>query len=210
MKNLVKAFVSFVFLLSTYNATGQSFPTFRTRVSPTDTFHLEHDSAFGVGDDGIYNIVEPTVKSSSQFKLFKVENIHDFNLTTPWIEGKKEGGTGEYIEYTFDLTQLSGKERAFSINSLFLINGYRKDLKVWEQYTRVKKLKMYINNIPFAYILLMDTYKFQSVNFQDFWISNGDKKVIRFEILEVYPGAKYKNVALSELEFSGKYSEKID
>jgi hypothetical protein len=205
MKKVNHSIIFLGILLTTLNATGQSIPTLRTRVSPADSINIEKDKSYGVGDDGTHNIMVPTVKSSSDFKSFKAGNIHDFNLTSPWIEGKSAYGIGEYLEYTFDRTPGTNKDSAFSINSFFVINGYRKDLKTWEQYSRVKKLKLYINNVPFAFIFLMDTYKFQSVNFQDYWIKGGEKKVMRFEIMEVYKGTKFKNAALSELEFSGKY-----
>jgi hypothetical protein len=205
MKKHTVIFFLGIILNSLYSA-AQSIPTFRTRVSATDSIGREDEKTYGVGDDGIYNIVEPSVTSSSEFKTFKAGNIHDFNLASPWIEGNSKNGIGEYIDYIFDLSKFSEKENAFSINSFFIINGNRKSLKEWEQYARVKKLKMYINNVPFAFIYLMDTYKFQSVNFQDYWIKYGEKKTIRFEIVEVYPGTKYKKAAISELEFRGKYS----
>lgn len=200
-------------MLTGLTTTAQNIPTLKSKVAEKDTMNLEADTSFGIGDDGIYNIVEPTVKASSEFKenetIFSAGNIHDFNLTTPWIEGKDGYGVGEYIEYTFDLTELSAKDSAFSINSIFVINGYRKSLKVWRENSRVKKLKMYIDNIPFAYILLNDTYKFQWVDFAEYWIKYGEKKIIKFEIVEIYPGVRFKNTAISELEFSGRYSENM-
>jgi hypothetical protein len=196
-------------MIAAFNSTAQSIPTFRTRVSATDTINPETDTNFGVGDDGIYNVVQPTVIVSSEFKSYKGGNIHDFNLTTAWIEGNFDKYAGVFAEFTFDLSSSGPKDSALSINSVFFINGYRKSIKDWEQYSRVKKLKMYINNVPFAYIFLMDTYKFQSVKFQDYWIKYGERKIIRFEIVEIYPGTKYSNAALSELQFRGRYSENM-
>ena len=49
----------------------------------------------------------------------------------------------------------------------------------------------------------------QSIRFQDYKIKYGEKYVIKFEILDSYPGNKYQNAAISELEFSGKYSGNI-
>ena len=193
---------------------AQSLQTLKSKVSENDTMNLEADATFGVGDDGIYNIVEPTIKSSSELKenknIFLASNVNDGNLTTPWIEGNADYGIGEYIDLTFDLTEFSNKgDSAFSINSFFVINGYRKSSKIWRDNSRAKKLKMYIDNIPFTYILLADTYKFQWFDFPDYWINYGEKKIIRFELVEIYPGEKFKDTAISELEFSGKYSENM-
>ena len=203
-----------ILFLGSFNLQSQPLQYLKAIVSETDSFNKNNDENFGVGDDGIYNIIEPTVISSSDFKekgiVFKAQNIHDFNLKTPWIEGKKGYGIGEYIEFTFDLSPIQKKvENAFSINSFFIINGYRKSLKLWQQNSRVKKLKMYIDNVPFAFVLLKDTYKFQSVHFKDFWIKYGSKKNIKFEIVEIFPGQKYMETAISEIEFSGNYSENM-
>ena len=202
-------------LINSFSIQSQTLQTLKTTVSEMDTINKLEDESFGEGDDGIYNILEPTVQSSSDFNengiTFNAQNIHDFNLYKPWIEGTKNYGIGEYVEFTFDLKESSIKEdSAFSINSFFIINGYRKSIQIWRNNSRVKKLKMYINNVPFAYILLADTYKFQTVKFNDYWIKYGNKTIIKFEIIEVYPGEKYKNTAISELEFSGKYSENMD
>ena len=203
-----------ILFLCSFNLQSQPLQYLKAIVSKTDSINKYNDENFGEGDDGIYNIVEPTVISSSNFKekgiVFKAQNIHDFNLKTAWIEGKKGYGIGEYIEFTFDLSTIQKKgENAFSINSFFIINGYRKSLKIWRENSRVKKLKMYIDNVPFAFVLLKDTYKFQFVHFKDFWIKYGAKKKIKFEIVEIFPGEKYKETALSEIEFSGKYSENM-
>jgi hypothetical protein len=201
------------FLFAATRLTAQNVPTLKSKVFEKDTFNWNIDKRFGVGDDGIYNITEPSVKASSELKenqnVFSSENIHDFNLTTPWIEGKPGYGVGEYIDFTFDLRSSFVKDSAFSINSFFVINGYRKTLDIWRANSRVKKLKMYFNNVLFAYILLEDTYKYQNVDFSDNWVKYGEKKIIRFEIVEVYPGDKYKDTAISELEFAGLYSENM-
>ena len=205
MKRILFTTLIFLCSLSTFS----QLPTLRTKVSLTDKIDFEADKEFGVGDDGIYNIVEPTVKASSELKqsnsVFNASNITDFNLATPWIEAKADDGIGEHIEFLFDLREAPQRGNALSISSFFIINGYRKNVKVWKDNSRVKKLKMFINNKPFAYILLADTYKFQSVDFPEQWFKYGQLSVVRFEIVATFPGDKYKDTAIGEIQFSGRY-----
>jgi hypothetical protein len=206
------AILIFFFVTTALRLNAQTLQILESKVSENDSINLKEDTVFGVGDDGIYNVVEPSVRASSELKenknVFFASNISDFNLTTPWIEGKSDYGICEYIEFTFDLTGSNNGDSAFSINSFFVINGYRKSLKIWRDNSRVKKFKMYIDNIPFAFILLNDTYLYQSFQFPDYWIKYGEKKIIRFEIVEIYPGEKFKDTAISELEFEGIYDNK--
>lgn len=184
---------------------GQKIPVLRGEIIQHDTIDPVEDRAYGVGDDGIYNIDEPIAKASSALKGFEAVHVKDFDLLAPWIEGKEGDGIGEYVELSFDLRNSGVGGNALAINSIRIINGYRKNEKVWKANGRVKKLKMYIDNKPFAYILLADTYKMQVFSFPDHWIKYGERTPIKFEILEVYAGEKYSDTAIGEIKFDGKY-----
>ncbi len=122
-------------------------------------------------------------------------NAHDLSYETAWVEGVSGSGTGEYLVYHF-------KEETNPIKEIIVINGYVKSQQAWENNARVEKLKVYVNGQPFAILELEDqraeqTFKINAID--------GNKKgwTIRFEILEVYPGKKYEDAAITEIYFDG-------
>ena len=75
---------------------------------------------------------------------------------------------------------------------------------LWQANNRVKKLKLWVNNQPFALLSLRDLPALQT--FKVPLLGNrADKKelILRFEILEIYPGTKYHDTALTEIFFDG-------
>ena len=186
---------------------GDTIPVIKMNVGQYDELgNDDKESCFGCGDCSIYCAIENeySITSSSELSgqgnsTYKADNIDDYNLKSAWIEGQKDYGIGEWVEYRFDNTDFSNSD--LEINGLFLFNGYRKSLKSWEENSRIKKLKITINGEDFIELELQDTYKIQSCEFDS--RSLGSIKTLRFEIIETYPGMKFKDVALSELRFKG-------
>ncbi|HKK43223.1 MAG TPA: hypothetical protein VJ963_12490 [Bacteroidales bacterium] len=144
---------------------------------------------------------------------YTIKNIDDYDLNTAWI-GKK--GSGDYFEFTFHFpenTSYAGAYQFYGICNLF--NGYCKSIKIWQANSRVKMLKVYYNNIPICYVLLKDTWQFQTFDIGKYFINRRFKKymdahfeikngdVLKFEIVSVYKGSKYKDVAISEFLSEG-------
>jgi len=147
---------------------------------------------------------------------YSIKNISDYDLNTAWIEGKTDSGIGERLGFTFNFpvnTEYGGAYQFYGIVNLF--NGYCKSLETWQQNSRIKKLKVYYNNTPVCIVELIDTWHFQYFDIGKFFkykrdekymeapfeIKQGDK--LTFEILDVYHGTKYKDVALSEFMAEG-------
>lgn len=125
-------------------------------------------------------------------------NVHDFDVTTQWIEGATGQGIGEYLEYTFP----GSCPRITTIN---IINGDITDLVTWKNRSRVKQLKVYFNGAPYAILDLKDsrslqTFEIGTIGFHDAYMPQW---TLRFEILDVYPGDKLEETAISELIFDG-------
>ena len=77
-----------------------------------------------------------------------------------------------------------------------------KSQTAWQNNSRVKKLKVYVNNKPYAFLNLEDSRSEQTFNIAPLT----DKKkqwTMKFEIVEVYKGEKYDDTALSEIYFNG-------
>lgn len=136
---------------------------------------------------------------------YSANNIHDLNYKTAWVEGVAGQGIGEKITYDFPPENPR-------ITKIIIVNGYVKSPKAWTENSRVKKLKMYVDGKPFALLELADSKQEQSFSFTPLGVA--DRKdydklrtlprwTITFEIMEVYPGSKYEDTAITEIYFDG-------
>jgi hypothetical protein len=126
---------------------------------------------------------------------YKADNIHDFSLRTAWVEGIKGYGIGERITFRF-------LKQSPPVTTVEIYNGYMKSDKVWQDNSRVKQLKLYINNKPHALLNLKDIKSKQIFIIDTFQGVESDL-YLKFEITDVYKGEKYDDVAISEIEFDG-------
>ncbi|AZQ65388.1 hypothetical protein EI427_24560 [Flammeovirga pectinis] len=143
---------------------------------------------------------------------YSVNNLSDLNLTTAWVEGEEGNGIGESFSFQFNWkNSYEGYGKVYCFSGIIeVFNGYCKSEKLWLENGRIKQLKMYLNNYPVCLIELSDSWQYQKVNIQEFFKSeynlNGkftlkDNDVLKFEIIELYPGTKYNDVCLSEFVF---------
>jgi hypothetical protein len=161
----------------------------------------------GVGCSWYCGFIEDSIISSSSLSTYNgvnysVKNIHDLNYKTAWIEGVPGYGAGEYIVYHFP-------PQNPRITEIIIVNGYVKSPASWKDNSRVKKLKMYVDNKPYAILNLADNKREQHFKFEPLGYSereNLEQKswwTIKFEILEVYFGDKYDDTAITEIYFDG-------
>ena len=147
---------------------------------------------------------------------YSVKNLSDYDLNTAWVGGKSDYGIGEQFGFTFNFpenTEYGGAYQFYGKVNLF--NGYCKSLESWRQNSRVKRLKVYYNNKPICIVQLVDTWHFQFFDIAKFFKYKRDKKFMNapyeikqgdkltFEIIDVYKGVKYKDVAISEFMAEG-------
>ena len=135
--------------------------------------------------------------SSSLNDSYKAEFANDLSYKTAWVEGKKDEGIGEYLEYYF-------KNNSPRITEIIISNGYMKSEETWKNNNRVKKLKLYVNGVPFGILNLKDSRTDQYFSVGTLGHNkNGTDLVLKFEILEVYKGSKYNDTAITEIYFDG-------
>jgi hypothetical protein len=136
---------------------------------------------------------------------YSSQNLKDFSLKTAWVEGVKGYGIGEYVIFHVQPTNPR-------ITEIIIINGYVKSDKAWRENSRVKKLKMYIDNKPYAILNLFDSKAEQHFKVKPLGVSKridyeAMKKMpvwtMRFEIMDVYKGDKYDDTAITEIYFDG-------
>ena len=134
----------------------------------------------------------PPVKSFN----YQGENAHDFNHESVWATKGK--GVGESLTYTFE-----GK--CPRITTVKILNGHVKTEKAWRANSRVKKLRMYYNGKPYATLALEDSRTLQCFDVGTLGYFDDTKPdwTLKFEILEVYPGANYDDTVIAELYFDG-------
>jgi hypothetical protein len=141
-------------------------------------------------------IVASSILAPQGSASYSTKNLADDDPTTAWVEGKPDYGIGEYIE-----------AKAISYyRELVIYNGYQKSPRSFLDNSRVKTLMVSENGINRSVIHLKDEMGAQSVNFDELGLKlfNNNRLVkLRLTILEVYPGQKYKDVAISEIYHNG-------
>jgi hypothetical protein len=132
---------------------------------------------------------------------FEPKNLLDGNMKTCWMSSND--GKNEKVEIIIDLEEVENVKTA-SINAIYFFSGWRKDFKTWKEYSRIKKLNMMVNDMPYAEILFEDTYKQQSIDLEKFKIDRTRRCRIRFQVVDTYPGTKENKVAISDIQLLGK------
>ena len=143
--------------------------------------------------------IDSVTASSALADRYAAEKAHDFSIVTAWVEGVEGNGEGEYLRYSFPGT-------CPRITTVLIHNGYVKNWDVWRDNGRVKRLLMYYNDEPYAILNLQDTMGLQSFDVGVLGYEDRDTAPawsIKFEILEVYPGKKYEDTAITEIYFDG-------
>ena len=153
----------------------------------------------------IGNATTTSTLESKHVSNYRVENLHDLDLKTAWVEGDSNYGIGQSFSFTLS------SEEPFNFKSfngvVEVFNGYCKSESIWKANSRVRMLKMYYNDIPVCLVELADTWQYQSFTINKFFVSHkypdapftlSDGSRLKFEIIDVYAGDKYRDVAISE------------
>ncbi|MEM6376949.1 MAG: hypothetical protein AAF705_01975, partial [Bacteroidota bacterium] len=154
---------------------------------------------------GPYEVSASSSLKSQGANTYGAQNAHDFSYKNAWVEGVAGYGIGEYLTYKFAAS-------APRITDIIVINGYVKSERAYQNNSRVKKLKVYLNDKPYAILNLEDKVAKQGFKVEP--IGNGERDdwdalekmpawTLKFEILDVYKGLKYDDVAITEIYFSG-------
>lgn len=172
--------------------------TLKTDETKSDPFDIIGGAcSWYCGGTSYKQTASSTLKSSGTIS-YSATNAHDLSYKTAWVEGVPGDGIGEFIEYYF-------KNNCPRVTTIYVSNGYIKSDKAWRENSRVKTLKMYINNRPYAVLNLQDT-KADQIFELDAPIGrykDGKDMIVKFEILSTYNGDKYKDTALTEIFFDG-------
>lgn len=146
---------------------------------------------------GPYKITSSTYLKEQGKATYLPDNLHDFNLFTAWVPDTKSGIIGKKVNFHF-------KPFSPRVNKVIIYNGYIKNKDLWLANSRVKKWRLYINNKSYAILELQDLTAAQSFKIDPIQSIDSTKDlVLTFEVLEIYKGTKYEDLAISEINFDG-------
>lgn len=131
-------------------------------------------------------------------KTYGTKNLSDDDPRTAWVEGKSDNGINEYLELKTDGTSFT--------QTLVIYNGYQSTISAYKNNSRVKKLGIHLDGKILYKVNLLDVMGGQTIAFPEKInekLNDGGKHVLRLIILDVYPGAKWKDTAISEIYFQG-------
>ena len=166
---------------------------------PNPTDFGTYDETYGPTKD-VYEVTCTSTLAPQGKYTFAAGNLNDGKMNTAWAEGDKEYGIGTKINFTFL------KKVDKDIADCYIINGYYLTEAIYKENSKVKKMKIYLNKKEIGILELNDYRGLQSFSLYQILPKGGSyntnllKKddVVQFEILEVYPGTKYKDVCISE------------
>ena len=114
--------------------------------------------------------------------------IQAFFKTDPWVEGKGDAGTGEYVEYDFSNTYFG------EVDAIVMSNGFfsHNDHSLYYRNNRVKRIKIEDMNGNYRQEFeVMDT-----PNLQTFRL-NGFYSRLRITILDIYSGTEFNDTCIN-------------
>lgn len=133
-----------------------------------------------------------TESTKGKTKEYKVENLCEFSVETPWVENVKGDGIGEGFSIQ------NGFPHEIAYPYLLIMNGYISYQKphLYKMNNRIKKIKVTgIKSGKSRILDVLDTPHPQTVDIS--FIT--DIEDIRVEIAEVYKGTKYDDTCIHYL-----------
>ncbi len=148
---------------------------------------------------GNYDVSASSSLAANGVNSYTATSANDLSYKTAWVEGKKDSGIGEYLQYFF-------RNGSQSVSRIIVSNGYMKSDASWKNNNRVKKLKFFVNGKARGIFHLQDSRTDQEFSVGTLkHSSDGSDLVLKFEILEVYRGDKYNDTAITEIYFDGDH-----
>jgi len=144
----------------------------------------EHSYLYDGGDGWI--VFDGKRSVSKGISARNIENLYKFQFQS------LNNGVGEFVD--FDYKIIEGTQ----ISTFEIWNGNRISQKDWKYYSRIKKARLLVDGVPYAYLNFKDTIDIQffKVNVP---IENKHSIKLRFEILETFKGIKYGNLYVSKM-----------
>src|SRR5262249_32901030 len=125
---------------------------------------------------------------SLQSDKFNPENTRDDRVDTAWVAGAGNSGIGEWIAFTF---------QPQTIQYVEIYPGYGKSSELFFANNRLKRVTLIFSDGTRASAQFFDQMRMQTVALQKAVRCSS----LRLIIEEVYPGTKYEDTAISEINW---------
>jgi len=207
-----EAYTKYIELTNRYEVISKNIETFgKQKISDEDLeFWLTNEmtvvdgSPFNTGIEGcswycgaqIKQIKATSFLKNSAGSNYKADNIHDFDLRTTWATDKNKG-IDEKLTIHFPYSE------NLSLTHIEIYNGYQKSESVWKNNSRAKKIELFINGKSTYILHLQDTLKMQRFSIGKRFSPHESDLIVQFKVLEIYPGDKYDDLCISEINFDG-------
>ncbi len=133
--------------------------------------------------------------------LTPIYSLDDSYAASAWIGPNPSVGTKLVLRFPEKLpAEFYGN---IPFDGFDIANGRIVPIEEFKFYSRVKRMRMSYNDKPLYDIALADTYRWQKVMFDDIMANQGG--TVTLEILEVYPGTRTPNAAVTELVLQGAH-----
>jgi len=159
---------------------------FAVRGEPAAPEAAPADAAVRVAPGGIAASASNELPPS-QGLSYGAGNTLDGDLATAWNDGAAGPGVGETLSFRF--------ERPVDLTEISMVNGYAKSEDTFQQNARIREARVITDAGSFP-LTLADSAARQEVE-RDF----GQTSSVTLEIVSVYPGTTYDDLALTEIEF---------
>lgn len=204
----MKKIIVLIFVLLTQLSQAQGEYEYYIMDTEVDEFDVLGSDEFEMNlqaDQNITKKVETIVGAETKAEnqgiiSFDAKNTLDANMKTAWLTANN--GKNALIEFVIDLEDIA--VNSATLYSIAIFNGWRKDYQTWKDYSRIKKVSLTINDKPYAEVTLEDTYKMQTIDLEKMKLDKTRRYRFRFRIMEMYPGKKYEQTAISDVQFIGK------
>lgn len=118
----------------------------------------------------------------------KPSNVIDGNNATAWVEDADGQGEGESLTIELDDT--------YAVSGFVINAGYQKNTEVYDNNSRPKELIVSFSDGQSLIVELNDYYGAQKIVFD----SSLETTSVTFTINDVYPGGKYEDTVISEIQ----------
>jgi hypothetical protein len=141
----------------------------------------------GMSDHGYLEVHASSNLPASKVGNYVADNVLDGQKETAWAEGAAGDGLGEWIQFNLS--------PGFVVTTIGIWNGYQKSAERYYQNARVKSATIIYADGSRQKIYLKD-----QVGVQTFNPKPGAAESIRIVIDEAYPGAKWPDTCISEVD----------
>ena len=179
-------------------------------VSQADTFEVETDREYSVGDDDLFMANEMKIYQLDKGNLNDVSSkLNDYDLSTS-------------MDYKFDINSYDTFMSIFSfpglnegintntlgvIDGITVFNGNRKNLSQWEKSGKIDQVQIFYNNKLQGCARLKSTFKYQKILLErEIPLLRGKSDTLSLVIKSIYPlmGIKHNQFTISELKIEGR------